>query len=307
MRKKISIIGAGNVGREAAAWCAIKELGDIVLWNRTKEAAIGNALDLSEAAPLIGFDARIKGTGNLGDTKNSDIVVITSGLPRKPGMTREDLVKSNAGIVADLSKKVAKLSPKAVLVVLTNPLDAMSYVALKASKFPKQRVIGMAGILDGSRFKSFIAEELNVSVNDVSAVVLGSHGEDMVPLPRLSEIGGVNLYELMPKEKIEKIVERTKNAGAEIVKLLSANASFSVGAATARLVESIVKDKKEILSCSVLLNGEYGINGVYLGVPCVIGIKGVEKIIQLSLNKAEKSLLEAASKRIKSLIKETGV
>jgi len=304
MRKKISIIGAGNVGREVASWCAVKELGDIVLWNRSKNRAIGNALDLMEAGPLVGFDVNILGTGDLKDTKNSDIIVFTSGLPRKPGMPREELVGKNAGIVIALVKKLAKLSPKAILIMVTNPLDAMAYAAIKASKFPRERVIGMAGILDSSRFESFIAQKLNVSTRDVSTLVLGSHGEQMVPLPRYATVGGIPLTSLLSKTEIDKLVKRTKKAGAEIVALLKANASFSVGGAAARMVEAIMKDKKEILPCSALLTGEYGMRNVYVGVPCVIGSKGIEKIIKLKLNASEKKQLVNAASSVKALIKE---
>jgi malate dehydrogenase len=303
MRKKISVIGAGNVGREVAAWCAIKELGDVVLWNRSKEKAIGNALDLMEAGPIVGFDTKIIGTDNLNKTKNSNVIVFTAGFPRKPGMKREELVKTNADVVKPLIKKLAKLSPKAIIVMLTNPLDAMTYVAFKASKFPKKRVIGMAGVLDSSRFKSFISDELKVSRDEVSALVMGSHGENMVPLSRLASVGGVGLEDLLSKKKIEKLVKHTKGAGAEIVGLLKSNASFSVGASAAKVVESILKDNKDILPCSVYLQGEYGLKNIFIGVPCEIGSKGVEKIIEFKLKKDEKAQLHAAAKRINTMIK----
>lgn len=303
MRKKISIIGAGNVGREVASWCAVKELGDIVIWNRSKNRAVGNALDLMEAAPIVGYDANITGTNNLRKTKNSDIIVFTAGLPRKPGMTREDLIGTNAKIITPLVKKLSRLSKKSILIMVTNPLDVMAYAALKASRFNKKRVIGMAGILDSSRFKSFIAKELKVSVDDVSALVMGSHGENMIPLPRLATVGGVGLQDLLRKHKINSLVKRTQNAGLEIVKLLKENASFSVGACATKVVESIIKDKKEILPCSAYLSGEYGLRNVFIGVPCVIGANGIEKIIKLKLNKHEKSQLKASAKRIKQMIK----
>jgi len=304
MRKKISIIGAGNVGRETASWCAIKELGDIVIWNRTKEKAVGVALDLMEAGSVAGYDVDIVGTGNLSKTKGSDIIVFTSGFPRKPGMKREELVGKNAGIVRPLIKELAKLSPNAIILMLTNPLDVMAYVAFKASGFSRKKVIGMAGILDSSRFESFIAKDLGVSVKDVSALVLGSHGENMVPLPRLASVGGVRLSEMMSERRVRVLVEHTKKAGAEIVELLNANASFSVGAAASRLVESISKDKREVLPCSVYLSGEYGLKGLFIGVPCIIGEKGLERIVRLKLNAGEKKLLADAGKRIKKMIKE---
>ncbi len=304
MRKKISVIGAGNVGREAAAWLAMKELGDIVLWNRSADKAVGNALDLIEAGPLVGFDSRIIGTDKLEDTKKSDIIVFTSGAPRKPGMSREELVQGNAEVVFPLVKKLAKLSPKAVLIMVTNPLDVMTHVALKASKFHRRKVIGMAGILDSSRFRSFIALELGISVNEISALVLGSHGENMVPVPKFSTVGGIPLTALLTPEKIDSLVKHTKDAGAEIVKLLNSNASFSVGAAIAKLVETIVKDEKQILPCSVQLKGEYGLNDVFIGVPCIVGENGLEKIVTLPLEENEQRQLMEAAERIKGLIKE---
>lgn len=302
MRNKISIIGAGNVGREVASWCAIKELGDIVLWNRSKKRAAGNALDLMESAPIVGFDANIDGTNDIKRTKNSDVIVFTSGLARKSGMKREDLIATNAEIIIPLIKKLAKLSKDSILIMVTNPVDAMAYAAFRASKFNKKRVIGMAGVLDSSRFKSFIAKELKVSVEEVSALVLGSHGENMVPLPRLATVGGISLQELMKSNKIRSLVNHTKQAGIEIVKLLKANASFSVGASATRVVESVLKDKKEILPCSAYLNGEYGLKNLFIGVPCVIGANGIEKIIQLRLSRQEKKQLYAAAKRIKQMI-----
>lgn len=302
-KKKISVIGAGNVGKEVVAWCASKELGNIVLYNRTKEKAIGIALDLLESAPLVGFDTEILGTGNIKDTKNSDIIVFTAGIARKPGMKREDLIKINAKIIGPLIKKLSKLSPNAIIIMVTNPLDVMTYVAWKNSGFPKHRVLGQAGILDSSRFASFIADELGVSVRIVKAVVIGSHGENMVPLPRLSKVGGKSLLKVMSRRKINSLISHTKLAGIEIVKLLKANASYSVGAATAKIVESIVRNTNEILSCSVYLEGEYGLSGLFIGVPCKIGSKGVKKIIKYDLNFDEKKLLISASKRIKKMIR----
>ena len=304
MRAKISVIGAGNVGREVAAWCAIKELGDIVIWNRTKERAIGIALDLMEAAPLVRFDVNIMGTGNLYQTRESDVIVFTAGLPRTPGVKREDLVKDNAKIVIPLVKEIAKYSPKAIIIVVTNPLDVMAYVALKVSNFSKKRIIGMAGILDSSRFESFIAEDLKVSVDEVIAPVLGSHGENMIPISRLATVAGIPLEELMTKKRIEQIAAHTKEAGQEIVLLLQENASFSVGAAAAKLVECIIKDEKKILNCSAYLEGEYGLRNVFIGVPCKIGRNGIEKIIKLKLNSNESSELHVAANRIKGMIKE---
>jgi len=302
MRPKITVVGAGNVGREVASWCAVKELGDIVLWNRSIERAKGNALDLAESAPLAGFDVNILGTNKISDTKNSSVIVFTAGLPRKPGMKREELIQTNAKVVGPLVKKLAKASPKAILIMVTNPLDAMTAVAFKASKFPKKRIIGMAGILDTSRFESFIAKETKASVDDVKAVVLGSHGENMVPIPRLASVGGKPLTQILSKQKINKLVKHTKDAGAEIVKLLKANASFSVGAAATKLVESIIKNKRQRLPCSVYLQGEYGLKNIFIGVLCIIGSNGLEKIVELKLNADEKKQLHAAAKRIKKMI-----
>jgi len=303
-KKKISIIGAGNVGRETAGWCAVKELGDIILWNRSKEKAIGNALDLMEAAPLVPFNTNIIGTDKLKDTARSDIIIFTAGSPRKPGMNREELVRGNASVIKPLVKKLAKLSPRAILIMVTNPLDAMTYAAFKASGFPKHRVIGMAGILDSSRLESFIAKRLKVDVQKVNALVLGTHGESMVPLPRFSRVGNKKLSSLLSDREIEKLVNHTKKAGAEIVELLKANASFSVGAAAAKLVEAIVKNKKEILPCSVYLEGEYGHKDIFVGVPCKIGSQGLEKIVELKLNEKEQELLDGAVESIRDMIKE---
>jgi len=301
-RKKITVVGAGNVGKEIVAWCAVKELGDIVLWNRTKEKAIGIALDLSESAPIVGFDANILGTDKFSDTTNSDIIVFAAGLPRRPGMKREDLININAKIINSLVKKFSKLSPEAIIIMVTNPLDVMTFVAWKSSGFSKSKVIGQAGILDSSRFASFIAKELNVSVKRISAIVMGSHGDNMVPLPRLCKVKGKPLMSVMSTKKINSLVKHTKLAGIEIVKLLKANASYSVGAATAKIVESIVKNKKNILPCSVYLEGEYGLNNIFIGVPCKIGSKGLIKIIEYDLTKKENDLLLSASKKIKKMI-----
>jgi len=307
MKKKMTIIGAGNVGRETASWCAMKELGDIVLWNRSKERAIGNALDLMEAAPLVPFNTNIIGSEDLKDTKNSDIIIFTAGSPRKPGMKREELVKGNAEVIIPLVKKLAKLSPKAILIMVTNPLDAMAYAALKASGFPKNRVIGMAGILDSSRLESFIAKELKVDVEKVHALVLGTHGESMVPLPRFSKVGKKKLQSVLSEKKINSLVDHTKKAGAEIVGLLKANASFSVGVAVSKLVEYIVRDEKKILPCSAYLQGEYGLRNVFIGVPCVIGRKGIEKIVELKLNENEKKQLYNASEKVKEMMNSVRV
>ncbi len=300
-KAKISIIGAGNVGRETAVWCAVKELGDIVLWNRTAETAIGNALDIMEAAPIADFDTKIAGTGNLKQTKKSDLVILTAGVPRKAGQTREQLVEVNAKVVYSLVEKLARFSPKSVIITVTNPLDAMAYLAYKASKFPSSRVIGMAGILDSSRFSAFVAKELGISTKEIESIVMGSHGEDMVPLPRFSTVNGVPISNLLSAAKIKKIEAHTKNAGAEIVRLLGSNASISTGAAVTRMAEAILHNERALLPCSCYLNGEYGIRDLYIGVPAIIGAKGVEKIVKLALNAEERARLHKAAARIREV------
>lgn len=302
MRHKISILGTGNVGSEVAYWCAIKELGDIVLWNRTKETAMGKALDLMESAPIARFDAKVKGTGNIKDTKKSDIIIITAGMARKPGMTREELAKTNADIIKSLVKDVVKYSKNSILLMVTNPLDVMTYITLKASKFKKNKVLGIGGALDSSRFRYFIAKELNVSIEEINALVIGSHGENMIPISRLANVAGIPINDLLNKEKISKLIKHTKEAGEEIVKLLNANVSYSIGAAVAESIESILKDKKRIIPSSVYLNGEYGVKNCCIGVPVVLGKNGVEKIIKLKLNAKEKKEFYGAFKSIKTLI-----
>jgi len=299
---KISILGAGNVGSEVAYWCAIKELGNIVLWNRTKETAIGKALDLMESAPIARFNTRVKGTGNLKDTENSDIIVITLGIARKAGMMREELAGVNANIVRDIIKKTTKYSKGSILLIVTNPVDVMTYVAFKASKFKRNRVFGLAGALDSSRFRYFISKELNISIDEINALVIGSHGENMLPLPRFANVSGIPLFNLINNEKMRKLIKHTREAGAEIIKLLGANASFSVGAAIADSIEAILKDKRKIIPSSVYLNGEYSIRDCCMGVPVILGKNGVEKILELRLNAEEKKALNNAYKQIKSLI-----
>ena len=301
MRAKISVIGSGNVGKEIALWCAVKELGNIVLWNRTPETAVGNALDIMETGPIMGFDANIVGTGYLKETKKSDVIVFTAGLPRKAGQTREQLVGDNVKVVYPLVRKLVRLSPKSIIIIVTNPLDAMAYIAYKASRFPSNRVVGMAGILDSSRFSAFVAKELKVSIKEIESLTLGSHGEDMVPLPRFSTINGVPVNSLLPAKKIEKIIEHTKKAGEEIVRLLGTNASISTGAVATKMVEAILHDEKELLPCSAYLNGQYGIHDLFIGVPIILGASGVEKIVELKLNNSELKALHNAAKSIKRI------
>jgi malate dehydrogenase len=304
-RKKITVVGAGNVGATLVQRLAEMELGDLVVVDipETKGMPAGKALDLMQSAPIYGYDANIVGATEYGPTKDSDVVVITAGLPRKPGMSRDDLLKINADIVRGVTENVARHSPNAILIIVSNPLDAMCSVALKASKFPKNRVIGMAGVLDSARMRCFLAEALDVSIENVHAMVLGGHGDTMVPMPRFSTVNGIPITELLPKEKIDAINERTKNGGAEIVKLLEkGSAYYAPSAATAEMVEAILKDKKKILPCAVYLEGEYGIDGIFVGVPAKLGARGVEQIIQLNLTVEERMALQKSAGAVKELI-----
>jgi malate dehydrogenase len=303
MRKKISIIGSGNVGATAALWVALKELGDVVLFNRTKGLAKGRALDLKEASPLEGFDLAIVGTDAFADTRQSDVVVVTAGLPRQPGMSREELLHKNASIVEEACGQAARHSPQAVLIVVSNPVDAMVHVAAKASGFPTQRVVGMAGILDSSRFRTFIALELGISVEDVNALVLGGHGDFMVPLPRHASVSGIPLTELLPEERIEALIERTRHGGAEILSLQKVGSAFyAPAAAVEQMVEAIVRDKKRVLPCVAYLEGEYGIEGIFMGVPVLLGAGGVERVLELKLNPDEQEALNRSAAAVQSLV-----
>ena len=284
-RNKITVVGAGNVGATAAHWLASKELGDVVLVDIVEGVPQGKALDLAETAPIEGFDVRLTGANNYDGTENSDVVIITAGLPRKPGMSRDDLLKTNADIVTKVVDEVSRRSPDSVLIIVSNPLDAMAQVAFKRSGFPKHRVIGMAGVLDSARMRCFLAEALDVSVENVTAFVLGGHGDTMVPLPRYSTCAGIPVTELLPKEQLDAIVKRTANGGAEIVALLkTGSAYYAPSAAAVEMTESILKDKKKILPCAAYLEGEYGINGLYVGVPCKLGARGLEQIIEINLH-----------------------
>ena len=303
---KISIIGAGNVGATTAHWIASKELGDVVLLDIIEGMPQGKSLDLLESGPVEGFDVDIKGTNNYEDTKNSDIVVITSGVPRKPGMSRDDLISINTKIVKEVTENVIKYSPNCILIVVTNPLDAMVFVASKVSKFPHHKVIGMAGILDSTRFRTFIAKELDVSVEDVDAIVLGGHGDSMVPLPRYSTVNGIPITELMPHERISALAERTRKGGEEIVNLLKTGSAFyAPGAAVAEMVEAILKDKKRILPFAAYCDSEYNVNGYFVGVPVKLSRKGVEKVVELKLNDEEKELFRKSVEHVKSLVATT--
>ncbi|MDH4099319.1 MAG: malate dehydrogenase [Nitrospirota bacterium] len=302
MRKKITIVGAGNVGATAAHWIATKELADVVLVDIAEGMPQGKALDLAEAAPVEGFDCRMTGANNYEETAGSDIIIITAGLARKPGMSRDDLLAMNAGIVQGAVQQSAPLSPNAFIIVVSNPLDAMAWVALKASGFPKNRVIGMAGVLDAARFRSFIAAELNVSVEDVHAMVLGGHGDTMVPLPRYSTVSGIPIDHFISKERIDAISTRTRNAGAEIVNLLkSGSAYYSPSASAVLMAEAILKDKKRLIPCSAYLEGEYGVSGCFVGVPVILGAGGIEKVVELPLTPEEKAGLDVSVKAVQEL------
>ncbi|NWF91561.1 MAG: malate dehydrogenase [Syntrophaceae bacterium] len=304
-RKKISIIGAGFVGATAAHWAAEKELGDVVVVDIIEGLPQGKALDLFEASPIEGFDARVIGTNSYEETKDSDVVIITSGVPRKPGMSREDLLDVNRKIIESVVAQVVERSPRAFLIIVTNPLDTMTYLAYKKSGFPRERVMGMAGVLDTARFRAFIAMELGVSVEDIQALLLGGHGDEMVPLPRYTTVSGIPLSQLLPREKIERLVDRTRKGGAEIVNLLKTGSAFYAPSAGAvQMAEAILKDKKRILPCCAYLQGEYGLKDICFGVPVKLGAKGVEAIIELELTEEEKALVAKSADSVKKSIAE---
>ncbi len=308
MRKKVSIVGSGNVGATAAHWIASKELADVVLIDIIEGVPQGKGLDLLEAMPIEKRDSYVIGTNDYTDTADSDIVVITAGIPRKPGMSRDDLLNTNYKIMADVVGKVVKYSPDGILIIVSNPLDAMAQAAYKLSKFPRERVIGMAGVLDSARFRAFIAEELKVSVENVTAFVLGGHGDTMVPLPRYSTVAGIPITELIAPARLEELVQRTRDGGAEIVKYLkTGSAYYAPSAAVAEMVEAILKDKKKILPCAAYLDGEYGIKGLYVGVPVKLGSKGIEQIIQIKLTPEEQSALNKSADAVKELVGVIGV
>ena len=305
-RRKVTVIGAGNVGATLVQRLAEMEVANEVVMldiPATENMPAGKALDLLESGPVYGYDTRVIGTTSYEATAGSDIVVITAGIPRKPGMSRDDLLNTNAGIVKNCTENAVKHSPNCILIIVSNPLDAMCSVALKTSKFPKHRVIGMAGILDSARMRWFIAEALDVSMENVHAMVLGGHGDTMVPMPRFSTVNGIPITELLPKEKIEAINQRTRDGGAEIVKLLkTGSAYYAPSASTAEMVEAILKDKKKILPCAALLEGEYGVDGVFVGVPCKLGAGGIEGIIQLNLTVEERAALLKSAGAVKELV-----
>ncbi|MGH9778828.1 MAG: malate dehydrogenase [Candidatus Acidiferrales bacterium] len=307
MRKKVTVVGAGMVGGTTAHRLADMEMCDVVLIDIIEGLPQGKGLDLAESAPVVGYDSHVTGTNDYKDTANSDIVVITAGIARKPGMSRDDLLKTNYNIVKETTEKVAKYSPNSILIVVSNPLDAMAQTAYKVSGFSKNRVLGMAGVLDSARMRTFIAQELDVSVENVTAFVLGGHGDTMVPLPRYSTVAGIPLPDLLPKEKIDAIVKRTAQGGAEIVALLKTGSAYYAPAASiAEMVEAILKDKKKILPCAVYLEGEYGVRGLFVGVPVKLGARGVEQIIEIKLTAEENAALQKSAAAVKELVEIIG-
>jgi len=305
-RAKISIIGAGNVGATAAHWAAGKELGDIVLVDIPQVEGMpqGKALDLFQASPVEGFDAKIIGATTYEPTAGSDVVIVTAGVPRKPGMSRDDLININTGIVKTVAENVARWSPNAIMLVVSNPLDAMVYVAWKASGFLPKRVIGQAGVLDAARYRAFLAMEIGCSVQDVQALLLGGHGDDMVPLKRYTFAGGIPITQLIKPDRLEQIVDRTRKGGAEIVGLLkTGSAYYAPAASTVAMAESIIKDKKRILACAAYCDKEYDVGGYFVGVPCILGTEGVEKIIEIELDSDERKMFQSSVDHVKELVK----
>ncbi len=308
MRSKITVIGAGFVGSTLVQRLAERDYADVVMYDIIPNMPQGRALDMLQAGPVIGYDSLVVGTNEYADTANSDIVVITSGFPRKPGMTRDDLVKKNQEIVSQVTQEVVKHSPDCIIIMVTNPLDAMGQLAYHISGFPRHRVIGMAGVLDTARFRTFIAQELNVSVRDVQAYVLGGHGDTMIPLSRMCTVAGVPISELISAERIEQIVQRTRDGGAEIVKLLgTGSAYFAPSASVLQMVDSILLDKNMIMPCTVYLQGEYGIHGLFVGVPVKLGAQGLAQIIEIELTQNEQSLLQNSAQAVKELVDVMGI
>ncbi len=307
MRNKVTVVGAGNVGATTAQRIAEKGLADVVLIDILEGVPEGKALDLAEAAPVEKHDSKLTGTNDYAQTANSDIAVITAGIPRKPGMSRDDLLQTNANIVRSVTRELVKYSPDAILIVVSNPLDAMCHVAYNTSGFPRSRVIGMAGVLDSARFRCFVADELDVSVENTHAFVLGGHGDTMVPLPRYSTVAGVPITELLPKDRIDAIVERTRFGGGEIVRLLkTGSAYYAPASSTTEMVESILKDRKKILPCAALLEGEYGIQGLFIGVPVKLGREGVKDIMEIRLLPEEAEALKRSADAVQELVTTLG-
>jgi malate dehydrogenase len=303
MRRKVSIIGAGNVGASAAERIALRRLADVVLVDIVEGLPQGKSLDLNEAGPVDGYDMRLTGTNGYDETADSDVVVITSGLPRKPGMSRDDLVAKNFEIVRSVTQEVVRRSPKSILIIVSNPLDAMAHTALKVSGFPRQRVLGMAGVLDSARMRFFIAEALGVSVENTHAFVLGGHGDTMVPLPRYSTVAGIPITELLPREKIDAIVQRTRDGGIEVVNLLkSGSAYYAPASSVVQMVQAILLDEHKILPCAVYLEGEYGHKGIFLGVPVQLGASGMEKVIAIKMTPEETAALDKSAAAVRELV-----
>ncbi len=304
-RAKISIIGAGNVGATCAHWCAAAELGDIVILDvpQVENMPKGKALDLMQASPIMGYDSKISGTNDYADTANSDVIVVTAGIARKPGMSRDDLLSTNAKIVSSVSEQIKATSPNAIVIVVSNPLDAMVQRCFQVTGFEPNRVIGQAGVLDTARYRTFLAMELGVSVEDVSALLMGGHGDTMVPIPSCTSVGGIPILQLLSAERLEAIVARTRDGGAEIVSLLkTGSAYYAPAAATAQMVEAIVRDKKRLIPCAAYCDKEYGVGGYYVGVPVVLGTNGVEKIVELSLTDTEKANFQKSVNAVKDLV-----
>jgi malate dehydrogenase len=308
MRSKISVIGAGFVGSTLVQRLAERDYADVVMFDIIPNMPQGKALDILQAGPILGYDSMVTGTNDYADTTNSDIVVVTSGFPRKPGMSRDDLVKKNQEVITQVTQEVVRSSPNSIIIMVTNPLDAMAQLAYHISGFPRERVIGMAGVLDTARFRTFIAQELNVSVRDVQAYVLGGHGDTMVPLARMCTVAGVPISQLIPAERIEQIVQRTRDGGAEIVKLLgTGSAYFAPSASVLQMVDSILLDKKMIMPCAVYLQGEYGIRDLFVGVPVKLGAGGMEQVIEIELDEKEQALLQKSADAVKELVEVMGI
>ncbi len=304
-RAKISVIGGGNVGSSCALWAAAKELGDVVVLDIPAQENVikGKMLDLAQCSPIERFDSNIIGTADYKDTENSDVVIVTAGIPRKPGMSRDDLIATNVKIVKSVAENVAKHSPNAIMIVVSNPLDAMVYTAWKASGFPTNQILGQAGCLDVARFRTFIAMELGCSVEDIQALLLGGHGDDMVPLPRYTSVHGIPLSQLLPEDKINAMVERAKVGGGEIVKLMGTSAYYAPASGSVQMAEAIVKDKKRILPCAAYCDKEYGVGGYFVGVPCILGAGGMEKVIEIEMDAGEKKLMNESISHVKDLVK----